>query len=93
MSDTININGENYAVYTFRGKVLQNNTYTTSETTVSGGGGSGTLHKGTGRIKQKDIQTQTTHTHHTELYLEDSKGNQNVTEISGIRLQALAGQM
>ena len=40
MSDTININGENYAVYTFRGKVLQNNTYTTSETTVSGGGGS-----------------------------------------------------
>ena len=91
MSDTININGANYTVCSFRGKVLRNHTYTTSETTVSGDGSSATLYKGTGRIKQKDIQTYTTHTHHTGLYLQDDKGNQDVTNASGIRLNALEG--
>ena len=91
MSDTLNINGENYTVYIFRGKVLKNRTYTTSKTEVTSSGGSGVLYKGTGRIKPSDIRTHTTHTDHTELYLEDSEGRQNVTEISGVRLQALAG--
>ena len=56
MSDTLNINGENYTVYIFRGKVLKNRTYTTSRTEITGSG-----------------------------------GKQNVTEVSGVRLQALAG--
>ena len=91
MSDTLNINGENYTVYIFRGKVLKNRTYTTSRTEITGSGGGGVLYKGTGRIKPSEVQAHTTHTDHTELYLENSEGKQNVTEVSGVRLQALAG--
>ena len=91
MSDTLNINGENYTVYIFRGKVLKNRTYTTSRTEITGSGGGGVLYKGTGRIKPSAVQAHTTHTDHTELYLENSEGKQNVTEVSGVRLQALAG--
>ena len=91
MSDTLNINGENYTVYIFRGKVLKNRTYTTSKTEVTSSRGGGVLYKGTGRIKPSEVQAHTTHTDHTELYLENSEGKQNVTEVSGVRLQALTG--
>ena len=37
------------------------------------------------------MRAHTTHTNHTELYLEDADGNQDVTQISDFHLQALAG--
>lgn len=91
MSDTIKIKGKNYTVCSFRGKVLQNHTHTTSETTITGGGGGGVVIDGTGYIRQNPMRAHTTHTNHTELYLEDGDGNQDVTQISDFHLQALAG--
>lgn len=79
--------GKPWAIYTFRGKVMEATKQ--METKVSGGGGGGFSYRGTGGSAPVSITSTTVV--HDQLFLQDEEGKERALQLQGFNIASRAG--
>jgi uncharacterized membrane protein YciS (DUF1049 family) len=85
----IQLNGTPYTIYSVTGKVLD--TSTRAETEVTGSGGGGYTHRGSGYNSQVNIKSKTTR--YTKIFLLDDTGKEHVIDLVDFDVHCRTGSV